>query len=179
MIDTKNQVIRNCHVKGLHSVVMSEHRGRLTRMFMADTDHELYQSTDADRPLLAYHAHHRDITIRPLYGDITNIIVEFASNGPIQVAQWLYESAIRDGRGGFRATDQWVRLAIKQLDYLRSDFGDSVDMRADVMHTVEVKRGECAAWIVEEGEADPDYRPYAYSAADLSQIDWSQLYLKA
>ncbi len=181
MIDVKNQVIRNCHVKGIHSVVMSEYKGRLTRMFIADQDHEMYDTGDLAAPALAYHPHKRDITILCLYGYITNTIIEFKDEGRLRLEQFVFDSAIMGtgGRrdGSFQRTRKVFGFEVVRSTSMVSD--GQVHMKASEIHSVSVRQGCPAAWIVIEGDEDPLYHPFAYSARDLHEADISDLYHKA
>lgn len=166
----------DCHVKGLHSLLLVDAPGSVIRMFITTPDHDMGRNFDLRRPRglsLAFHSHDADLTLHVIRGQIWNIGFEPYEYGT-PLREFRYDSKIRnDGAGGFKATG-----TVGRFDTLRGliTTGESLFMRADEYHTVSVLEGERAAWFVYEGAKDPKYQPIVYSNADLETFSPDGLY---
>jgi hypothetical protein len=174
---------RNCHVRGLHSVMLSECPGKTIRLFVADWNHELYHNTLAyDRsPLsMAVHPHHCPITLVCTLGFFVNqdayIVKDClrAIHFWPEFQQFIFDSKLKGGTGGFVPGEPEPHRY--QPNTRKVSAGGSLHMTPKQLHTVYVPREERAAWFVFEGPSDPDYKPICYSNRDLTQFSPEGLY---
>lgn len=145
----------NCHIKGLHSIILSENPIR--RIFFTTPDHELRNSNS-----IAIHPHHCDIALVPMWGKVYNIRwnIHFTKlNTPDMRKEYLYQSKILSGEGKFIETGRKgdMRIASKLLL-------DEVPehLHSSVLHTIYTEQDR-AAWLVLEGQEDKSYLPVCYS----------------
>jgi hypothetical protein len=124
---------------------------------------------------LAIHPHHCNLTLHCVKGSFINSEFKQAGfGGRFKLNKWLYRSAINEGEMKFKFI-----VANDGLDLVRHRTvweGNSVYMAAKDLHTVIVPKGEVAAWLVYEGEEDPNYKPYCWSNADLNNLDTTGMY---
>lgn len=171
----------NCHVAGMHSVVIGNTTDdKLIRMFVAEENHELWRNTtdnmmkDSNNGLsIALHGHKTDITLIPLTGQVSNLIVTHNQHkGQLiltpHMKAWEFKSHIL-GQGG-----EFVEVGYPQPEHLCID--DSlleypVTLKSYQMHTIHVPKGETASWLIIESGRYHDNASICYSNADLS--NWS------
>ncbi len=165
----------DCHVKGLHSIMLLNEPSKIVRLFVCTDDHMMWKNDlrgDRDGfrdPLsLGVHAHHCDLTLEAVRGCFYNITAD--PYGPATLEAFKYQSAILDGKCGFEKLNQHANFTLDWDCYDANLKGDRKDvtMPARQLHTVHVTRGEPAAWLVYEGAEDPDYKPITYSNWDLA-----------
>lgn len=177
--------LMNCHVRGLHSVLFVDHS---VRMFYAAPDHELENNLwfalcigrERCGPMsLAIHPHRYNITFECIYGKFMNYIYQKSNSDlprdPLLADRFEYNSHIVDGAIGFKRVGS-ERFRLPESRTLVP--GDVVAMFAKDLHTIVVREKQEAAWMVYEGQEDPDYRPICYSNTDLTVADFSDLYRK-
>lgn len=154
----------NCHVRGLHSLALSD-PPRMRRIFFTTPDHELL-GPDA----VALHTHHCDLTLVPLVNaEAINHYrpLRQSPRGATPLPQkeyhgYLFDSAISGGGSFVRTGDVRVFcLAASRLTV-------PVCLASYDVHTVSVESGQVAAWLVVEGAEDPTYDKKAWSPRDLS-----------
>jgi hypothetical protein len=176
----------NCHTLGVHSVVLNEQNGYLTRMFFTTEDHVLWKNhcgmmTKEWHPLsVAIHPHHVDIEIYPIWGLLWNVEFDVKKNkgyNPndclLDVFKWT--SSILNGKGGFK----WSGEKILQLkEHRLMTWNRKYKMRSNDLHTVYVTRGQPAAWIIQESVATKVYDEITYSNVDLTKWTTDGLYQK-
>lgn len=168
--------LRNCHAHGVHSIVLGEEHGRLRRVFVAEPDHSLWLNTDKRlaRPLsVGFHGHHCDLRITVLCGEICNLTINRFGVAGREMALYRYHSAIHDGKPSF------VRLLPPVGYRTESQYmhpRDQVSLPARKFHTIWAPRGCAAAWMVEEGQEDPEYVPLTLSDDDLESFDFADMY---
>ena len=175
--------VKDCHVKGLHSIALSEDcDGRMIRMFLHEDDGSLYFRGDTarnDLPL-AIHPHHCDLTLIALVGSFTNHLFKLSDKG-IPFDKWQYDSKFDHGDGGFRNRGREILESQGQRTYNPDRPGNSqykVTMKADQLHTVTVNQRDKSAWLVLEGAGDIGYEPFSYSNRDLTNVNGEGLYTK-
>ena len=160
----------NCHVRGMHSIVLNDDAIGRQRMFVATPGHELHKNfmlnfgTISKDQSLAFHAHHCDITLIPIFGNIVNMTPYFGSLRSMKQEPWLcgqfkYDSAINGKSGGLKATGKGRALR----DIWERKVTSPLMLKADEYHTIAVPEGESAAWLVFEGYEDNDYKPECYT----------------
>lgn len=183
---------RNCHAKGLHSVMLAESPGKTIRLFFANWDHELYHNrlglTGARAPLsVAVHPHHCPITLATVLGHFVNERAHLARLGDSDYGraaaltmywptfeQFVFDSKLLGGKGGFvRGKSGKFKY---QADSKKVRAGESVFMDSVDLHTVYVPKEERAAWLVFEGASDPGHTSVAYSNTDLTTFTSEGLY---
>lgn len=193
----------NCHAFGVDSLMFCDTPGKTIRMFIAGPEHRLWTNHplgtksrgQGDWPMsVAIHPHRRDLTLVGFQGMVQNLRYELddkssgpASNGvpvgirtryaPKRCCKFSYRSEILDGRGGFQCLSAGHALSLKLTDVLEGP-GAYVSMDAKDLHTVFVKKGETAAWIVLEAHEDPSYENVCYSDAALDMFSSDGMYLK-
>lgn len=165
----------NCHVHGLHSIMLLESPGKTIRLYITDSDHQMSQLGD-----LAYHPHHCNLTLHCILGTMQNVIIEpikFRDSrvSHIVLDRFEYQSKIKEDVGGFKLKG-WNEFHEPVINYMME--GSVEFMKAEDIHTVIVPEGEVAAWFVYEGMEDKEYQPNAWSNKDLSQYSTEGLYLK-
>jgi hypothetical protein len=170
----------NCHVKGLHSIMLLDCPEKTIRLYVATKEHELYKNFPEyfrrEGLSVAFHPHHCSLTLEVIKGNILNWIVrEDLEDGKWAIDKWFYQSAIKEGKARFNHLGVTV---LKNVEYEFLGEGSSSFMSANVVHTVGVGEGEEAAWLVYEGKEDVNYQPYAYSNTDLSKENFDGLYQK-
>jgi hypothetical protein len=178
-IVTKSRL--NCHVKGLHSVMLLESPGKTVRLFVTTPDHVMHLNkprvlqNDAEPLSLGFHPHHCNLTLQCVKGVFTNWRVALTVPGTrsFTVPEYEYSSKLLGDKGGFVRRDR-VRLGTVDVENLSA--GDAVYLRADELHTVYVPEGLVSAWLVFEGEENGNHSSSTYSNADLTQFDFEAHY---
>ncbi len=181
--DVLAKSILDCHVKGLHSIVLDASTSRLMRMFMAMPGCELQTNSPGDRGskmTLAYHPHVCDIDIHVVHGRIRHytkiknpdgatLLANLDRLGPtVQLDEYVYESAIRGKKDSFSFTPTGRKEEfVQKIDVLRE--GETLCLKANDVHTVGTFHGERAAWVIVEGEEDADYKSYSWSDTRIDQ----------
>lgn len=164
--------LKHCHIKGLHSVVLSEAPdGSLVRVFYATREHELLWPGD-----IAYHTHHCDLSFAVLGGTVVNWTppTERSPTRSVQqVCNYKFSSVIRDGQGGFERVGEPFN-AVSVHEYFSA--GDTFTMKAEVYHSVTVPQLSEAAWMLVEGEEDENFESVVYSPLDLDSWTADGLY---
>jgi hypothetical protein len=160
--------LKNCHVRGLTSIMLHDEPGNRIRLFFAQIDHELHRNgpTIPSDMTLGIHPHHSDITLIRVFGRPQNWVFNLQANSEGPLHQCLYSSQINDGKGGLFPTS--ARFSVAQVN--GGDFHE-LPLRADVLHTVYVPKNEVAAWLVIEGKKDPSYEPVCYTANPVFNPD--------
>lgn len=160
----------NCHCFGLHSFPISiDENGFYRRVFYADVNHELWKPIQ-----IAIHPHHVDIKITVLEGSLFNQIYKIDKSGDV-FKKYQWDSHILNGKGGFKL---FGYESLEEVSTIAYRPGDSVEMKACELHTVQVKRGKVCAWLIEETKPTCDYFPINYSLQDLENWKPDGLYLE-
>lgn len=140
----------DCHVKGLHSVVLKNTNGRLTRCFLADFNHEMHTNeTPTDLMALGVHNHLYSLTLEGVTGSAVN---------HNYTREQVRGSVFFDAYGfhqGVLLPDELIALKYSHFDNLRA--GRRISLKADSLHTVSVPRLERASWLVYEGLKEYDH----------------------
>jgi len=160
-----NSII-NCHAVGLDSIMLKPSPNML-RIFVVRENHTLWRNNpDTDEPWsIGLHPHHCDITMVPIHGRITNIVL--GTTGPQKkLHQFEYRTGIVNRVGAFKSAKQSgfgyvnkdVRVVLKHEPLRFPQF-----MAAKQMHSVYVPKGQRAAWLICEGREWPEYQPVTLS----------------
>jgi hypothetical protein len=162
----------NCHVRGMHSIVLYTSPGDSLRLFVATPDHELHLNRRTSLGSLAAHAHHCDVTLQCNTGFFVNL--DYALDRYIgEFKPFQYQSHIHTGKGGFISVKG---ASAYPTDHKLVKAGETLALKARDIHSVSVVRGQGASWFVREDAEDPGYVPLAYSTQDLTQSKWEGLY---
>lgn len=170
---------KNCHAIGLHSIVFDQKPdGRLRRMFYTDSSHVLWKNNNvfSSDLSIALHSHHRAIEIHVVKGTVYNItaLASFPNNEEDgNTVRWKFQSHIKTNKGRFDVMGNYILSDIKNQ---KLDVGDTCSMKASDIHTVFVEPGLEAAWIITEGDSDPEYNSICYSNYDLTQFRFEDHY---
>lgn len=173
--------LKDCHARGVDSILFDDTPESRIRLFVARENHELWKNTpypDEDILTVAYHGHRCDLTLDVVHGTIDNLVADHTGSfGSSSYAEFIFDSKIKGGSGGFRKTKAVTDIEFMDVNRL-GDYSleKSIFLPANVLHTIWVPMGEKAAWFVYEGKEDPDYKPICYSNADLENFDASDMY---
>ena len=167
--------ITNCHVTGLDSIVFKQD-APMVRVYLAHKNHVLWRNKpDSGNVMsLGIHQHRQDITMVPLFGNVSNVLIDKQRilKPRICLHRYIYSSQIADGKGGFKYIigDHWV--IPKEVRLIYPTF-----LRGDVAHSVYVPKGEIAAWMICEGKPNEYYNSELLTNdPNLEKADISGLY---
>lgn len=136
---------KNCHIRGLHSIVLKNDQGRLTRAFFTTPDHRMHENTLDGGLALGIHSHLYDITLECISGKFCNHNYTKA----LEAGSTLFygfdstpeNKVLKPGLHPLRLTSfQWLYPEDKPIF-----------MNSEDLHTVYVQEGEMASWLVLEG----------------------------
>lgn len=142
---------KNCHVKGLHSIVLyKDNFDRLLRLYFTTPDHQLYNCMD-DRVVvnLGVHNHRYDLHLTSVHGEATNVEylkTQFELQYKTKVQSYL-----------FRDRTDVVECGDVFLSRGKTQKIENLFLGKDELHTVYVKEQSTASWLVQEGFKQRDY----------------------
>lgn len=165
----------HCHARNVHSLVLVQgpNDKSLIRMFIAEPGHALGGNAPGlaeTQQSVAFHAHHCDLTLLPLLGDVRNWLLWYGAEG-IGIAKYRYKSALREGEMQFQRCGQGL---LKTVSFLPLD--RAVHLEAREIHTMYAPSNEWAAWVVIEGREDEHYNSDCFSFTDPNQQDMAGFY---
>lgn len=174
----------NCHVEGVHSIMLLNSPGKTIRMYIAVPGNDLETPTaNVFKPTpempLSIHPHHCNLTLQCITGILVNW--QFKETHDIEFGtknynKYFYSSKITGPEMKFEKLGQ-TRLLTEKRSIL--DPNESISMPASALHTVTTRPGIFTAWLVFEGKEDPEYIPYCYSMhQNLNNINTAGLYIK-
>lgn len=169
----------NCHVKGLHSIMLLDQPGARIRMFVTSKHHEMWRNNPrTSRALsLGFHQHRTDLVLETVQGCFINHTMSiWPAWDTVELDRFAYSSKIVDGEVGFKRIGRSVVSLHNPSCY---GPGHTVAMHASEYHTVEVPWGLRAAWLVYEGSAWSEYSSHVYTNADLEAFDGKGMYERA
>jgi len=114
----------NCHVIGMHSFPITTSEGLYERIFTTSSNHVLHNREQLE---LAIHPHHVNIKITILKGKLTNVIYRLDEDGDIELGEFVFSSAIKNGAGGFKRIGSKRLRRISETTYKN---GESFSMEA-------------------------------------------------
>jgi hypothetical protein len=169
----------NCHVEGVHSLMLLDSPGKTIRLYIADTNHKLSQNNSVDVEVLpltaALHAHHCNLTLHCIHGQILNWGAKESDKG-IKLKKYLHHSKILKGAIQFEKIADESYLETTNETFL--NVGDSLSLKASDIHTIAAMSERVASWLVYAGKEDENYIPYCWSNVELQNEDYSVLYQK-
>ena len=148
----------NCHVMGLHSLMLQDEPENRIRMFVATSAHQLHPGPGHENMPLAVHPHHCDVTLINLYGFPMNHVYRRAL-GPGDWNRCSYSSGVT-GTPALTVVNSGVHLH-RTEQHILSDKGTFLP--ASTLHAISLPAGDSAAWLVLEGQEDPNYESYCYT----------------
>ena len=134
---------KNCHVKGLHSIVLSDNDGRLVRFYITSHEHTLFQNShDGLFDLsLGVHSHKYDLVLTAVKGfDHASNLVYIEDPSGTDVKK--YDYSVEQGA---------VYIGVSSLCMVSHKKIDIETMDSDTLRTVHVPEGMVACWLVEDG----------------------------
>jgi hypothetical protein len=190
----------DCHVRGLHSIVIGKAGGRLLRIYLAQPGsalHQGYEPVDMNGRLpdgqvprpnfeLGIHSHHCDLELTMLRGRLMhwtfNKISRLSLNPEayqLELPSYKYQAKLRGEEPGFsRQGFGLFNLSDYQLLDNEWSARRAIVLRAAALHTVGIDPSQqWVAWLVAEGSPDPAYEPLTYSPRNLERYDFRSLYL--
>lgn len=166
---------RDCHCTGLHSIMLLESPGKTIRLYITDTNHEMWKNHldvyEREKLSVAFHDHHCNLTLHCIKGSLTNWSIWHKKTGNIiALKPYTYQSAIIKGQGKiFPIKDPSTCLFNHGvLNTLKP--GMSLPLHATDIHTVYIKRRQEAAWLVYEGEENRHYSSILYTNNDPANM---------
>jgi hypothetical protein len=174
LAEIANKSLLDCHVRGLHSIMLLDTPEQRVRLFVATERHELWRNTAESLGSIAAHPHHCNITLHCIQGAFVNL--EYAISKTGKYLPYIYRSALLNGTGGFTKSQRNGPVAL--IGQRAVGVGDSLALPAYHIHSVSVPPGQRAAWFVYEGKEDAQYSSLSYSDQDLEQADFQGLYGK-
>lgn len=152
--------IRDCHVVGMDSIMLHDEPGNRVRMFFARPGHDMHKNRiDGYEPFsLAIHPHHFDITMCHLFGEVRNDVYAMVPNADGPFAEHEYKSVIFNGLKEGALVPTGERFDMHRIQSTKLGDVGRLHMPAHALHTVYVPQYRSAAWLVMEGEEDPNYR---------------------
>lgn len=169
-----SKCVMHCQAKGLDSIVLLS-GPPMVRIFVAHADeHELYTNQPGSRARmsLGLHAHHCDVTLIPLSGQVFNVELTDDETGDFKfLSPYHYKSGL-DGAGFFKRA---LRFGCSR-GLVSKPITDPLFLPAQEQHTIEVPYNKSAAWMVWEGKEDLYYEPITWSDRNLEEFDFSELY---
>lgn len=135
---------KNCHQKGLDSIVINQDAdGRLTRIFLAHSNHSMWKNNVPSICSLGIHDHKYNIRLTHVKGVANNITAKVLLH---KKGFFKYEYSSMLNGNGVRGVAVPVGL-----EYINKEFIGSIFIPHTELHTVSVPKSEKAAWLVEEG----------------------------
>lgn len=166
----------HCHATNLHSIMLLEAPGKTIRLFIAEPGHELgwnHPVLFRKKQSIGFHAHHCDLTLIPIFGEVLNWeVARIRNRDSFKVKEFKYQSKITHGKIGFERLGDDLLTTVRFLPIPRSGvFMHSVDL-----HTVFVPEGQWAAWLVLEGKENFTHENHVLSTEDLDFQSFDHLY---
>lgn len=173
---------KNCHAKGLHSIVLNQSaNGELTRFYYTTSDHFLEQNLIPEvKTTIAIHSHRFDLKFTTLRGEMINVTYRFPLENELAestiFAAWKFQSQILTGQGSFLKQERPQKLLFQDACALSEKH--SIVMKSTDLHTVGVYQGQIAAWMVEETNFNPHHNDICYTNNDMENFSFDGLYQK-
>jgi hypothetical protein len=168
----------DCHVRGIHSIMLLDTPEQRVRLFVATEEHELWRNSARSLGSLAAHPHHCAVTLHCVKGHMVNLeyaVVEPGAEGPYK--PYRYTSGIlNEKQGGFVRAQGRGDAVFNDARMLGE--GTAIYLSANLIHSVQLEKGRATAWFVYEGKEDPGYSSLSYSDQDLEAADFEGLYGK-
>lgn len=168
--------IMNCHVKGLHSVMLLDSPGKTIRMFVTGANNDMVRNYDNNNMSLGFHPHHCYLTLKVIKGQITNRILKCVPSGmgfTMQKHRYISKILNENEAKIEHIGEQENCLVVNSV----LNYDHSIGMSANTIHTVGVGKG-IAAWLVFEGKEDKNYQPLIYSGTKIEKLETEGLYQK-
>jgi len=174
----QERTLLDCHVQGVHSVVLYDTPGARLRLFYATKNHGLYFHFPDFKDLpVGFHAHHCDVSLYVLNGILSNFTVSFElpATGPcFNFNRYKYTSSITNQKGSMEYVSKALTTIPKQQQL---NSGMTVYMNAKTIHTVRVESNFCI-WAVMEGAEDSNYDNFLLTTRTLDENSTKGLYNK-
>lgn len=168
----------DCHVKGLHSIMLYNTPGKVIRMYVTSREHNLWQHTTVGCMQipnnLAFHPHRYNLTLMCVAGKISHITLKNGKGG-YNLPMYRYSSALADGSCGFVNTET-MRPFTPEYRWLLP--GRHISLHATCVHSLLVPQGTVAAWMIMEGAENPEYEPVAFTTMPLEEFKPEGFYRK-
>jgi len=153
--------VKNCHAVGVYSFVFDDD----LRMFACLNWTALAANDYGDT--VGFHNHHRDLTLKPVFGEIENIEItwEDNENGTRPYRLWSWDSTLRGGRGRFTSTEQLHYLKQRTVRTLTQS-SRAVSLPWARLHTIK-QTSKQVGWFVREGEVGTERETFNFSRNNL------------
>lgn len=176
----------NCHVRGLHSIMLLQKPGQSMRLYAATEDHELWRNGEEgipESPMVAgFHPHHSNIMLHCVSGLVINPrAVVLRADGPQdgfrtrRLKRYRFDKSVEDKEVDTGFIEDGHDL-VRVTEYQHLQPRDFVEMASHELHTISIPKGRSAAWFVYNGKEDPQYIPYLWTNTDLHKSSVTELY---
>lgn len=174
--ETLMMSMMDCHAPNLSSIVVKNEDGRLTRAFLAWPGNPMHRNTlNQDLPL-GIHNHRYSLTLHWMHGEVVNTLYD--EDGWCELNKFRYTSAMAVDGPKFESLGM-ARLGVTMDTTLGP--GMVCYMSAETLH--DVRCGEIAAWLVEEGPVEQEqtllFSPSTIDMAGLYTPFYSPEYVRA
>jgi hypothetical protein len=132
---------------GLSSIVVEDNYGQLVRAYLCDDNHRMWTNTVGGKPELGIHDHKYNIKIQRIQGEIINHTYDSVIQGDPHY-QYDFTSIMNGGSEKIKPRSSKSMLMWLKSELLM-DYG--IEIPYAELHTVEVREGKRAAWLVTEG----------------------------
>lgn len=145
---------KHCHARNVHSIVLMNQEGRLSRLFIADVGHDLKRNRPENLfPAVGPHDHRYAVLIERAWGVINHYRLRVAGTG-WDFCEYRVKSGVVSGRAEFACIGN-VKLELISAKLLSDELRDDVYVRSDEIHTMSVG-SEMAAWLVREYQQEKE-----------------------
>jgi len=148
--------IMNCHVPGLHSLVLQKSPHGMIRVYFADENHTLHMNDPEPSATysLAIHGHRQNLTLIGLLGRARNDQFALVPDPKGKWHEHDYTSAIIDGKPSMTPTGRRAAMYFHSQRFMTRE--ERIKLSYRDLHSVYVPEGERAAWMVIEGPPELD-----------------------
>lgn len=174
--------LRNCHLPGLNSYVISERTSPEQGMICVFHNEGngmrnllglgIHSFADREEYMLAPHNHRQSIRLIPICGVVANVSFDLdRQSHDHRTTEWVFESAIITGTARLRYRDS-IDMYVHDVKTLPPD---GIVLPSHEIHTIIASQG--AAWAVVEGDPAPaKQQSLCYSRRPDFAPDFSGLY---
>lgn len=178
---SKNMLL-NCHVKNLHSVVL-KNDGKISRLFISNSNHLMKHNFMSNilngyKMTVGFHSHHCNLKIYPLIGNFYNIVAEKNNDSicnTITLDSYKFVSHIKTNSGIFEQLNTKQSFLVKEHKYEANT--SYLFLNSKELHSVACDG--LSVWLIEEEDEDYQYNSECYSNDALTNFDFKSHYIKA
>lgn len=176
-----NNSYMHCHAHGLHSLMLYIDNKVKIRAFISDNSelylNELSSNSFNNKLSIAFHDHRFNLILKPIYGEVYEIIEDTLLNNKVSLNKYLYKSALTNTNkiGEFISLEESKSFSLSQklLPLYHRRFNTHLDY-----HTVYVPKNTVAIWFIAEFHYDQHYTKESYTYSNHHPVISNDLYKK-